>query len=158
MKRTFIKIETILVPNNWSRLIIIDRSNWKNENNLASIFIYSLSWRKYDLDLKSQQCLLKMSKLPWPVQRLFKESYDRIKVSTPTTTAATATPTTDSKELMKPVSWSSDLISLACHQSILEYDEVWILHNIFYDFFFNCSKLRNFLICQRIFLDQSNIT
>ena len=151
MKRTFIKIETILVPNNWSRLIIIDRSNWKNENNLASIFIYSLSWRKYDLDLKSQQCLLKMSKLPWPVQRLFKESYDRIKVSTPTTTAATATPTTDSKELMKPVSWNSDLMSLACHQSILEYDEVWILRNICYDFFSTAQNWETFLSVKGFF-------
>ena len=70
--------------------------------NLSLIFIYSLSWRKYDLDLKSQKCLLKMSNLPWPVQRLFKESYDRLRVLTPTTTAAT--PTINSKELMKPVS------------------------------------------------------
>ena len=82
--------------------IVIGRSNEKNFYQDLDNFFYSLSWRKYDLDLKSQQCLLKMSNLPWPVQRLFKESYDRLRVLTPTTTAAT--PTINSKELMKPVS------------------------------------------------------
>ena len=60
------------------------------------LFHFSLSWRKYDLDLKSQHCLLKMSRLSWPQQRLFKEAYDRFKVSSTTNATNTAT-----KELIK---------------------------------------------------------
>ena len=79
------------ISENWTRKNVWE-SGWEPTNN-------RLSWRKYDMDLKSQQCLLKMSTLSWPQQKIFKEAYDKLKVSN--TANNVATNSSPTKELIK---------------------------------------------------------